>query len=63
MGDVLTGFIAALLAQGASAEQALLTGVHLHGLAADMLVGREIGPRGLTASELIHELRQLVNIH
>jgi ADP-dependent NAD(P)H-hydrate dehydratase / NAD(P)H-hydrate epimerase len=63
MGDVLTGFIAALLAQGASPEQALLAGVHLHGLAADMLIGRDVGPRGLTAGELIVELRQLVNIH
>jgi ADP-dependent NAD(P)H-hydrate dehydratase / NAD(P)H-hydrate epimerase len=63
MGDVLTGFIAALLAQGASAEQALLAGVHLHGLAADMLAARDVGPRGLTASELIVELRQLINIH
>jgi ADP-dependent NAD(P)H-hydrate dehydratase / NAD(P)H-hydrate epimerase len=63
MGDVLTGFIAALLAQGADAEQALLAGVHLHGLAADMLAARDVGPRGLTASELIVELRQLLNIH
>ncbi len=63
MGDVLAGLLGALLAQGAEPEQALLAGVHLHGLAADMLVGRDVGPRGLTASELILELRQLINIH
>jgi hydroxyethylthiazole kinase-like uncharacterized protein yjeF len=62
MGDVLAGLLAALLAQGAQPEAALLAGVHLHGLAADMLVARDVGPRGLTASEVIHELRQLINL-
>ena len=37
MGDVLTGFIAALLAQRADANTALLAGVHLHGAAGDVL--------------------------
>lgn len=34
-GDVLTGLLTGLLAQGYSAEQAALIGVHLHGLAGD----------------------------
>ena len=36
MGDVLTGIIAGLLAQGYSAKDSALAGVYLHGLAADL---------------------------
>ena len=46
MGDVLTGMIAALLAQGVEAQAALLAAVYLHGAAADALVARGIGPGG-----------------
>jgi hydroxyethylthiazole kinase-like uncharacterized protein yjeF len=60
-GDVLAGLIGALLAQGLAPEQALQLGVCLHGAAADALVGRGIGPVGLTASELIPEARSLLN--
>lgn len=60
-GDVLTGLIAALLAQGWPAEQALLAGVHLHGAAADHLVAQGIGPIGLTAGEIIDAARQVFN--
>ncbi|MEO0088110.1 MAG: NAD(P)H-hydrate dehydratase [candidate division WOR-3 bacterium] len=35
-GDVLTGFITGLLAQKLTAEKAAITGVYLHGLAADV---------------------------
>lgn len=61
MGDVLTGMIAALLAQGAEPEAALLAAVYLHGAAADELVSRGIGPVGLTASETIEAARSLLN--
>jgi hydroxyethylthiazole kinase-like uncharacterized protein yjeF len=61
MGDVLTGLIAALLAQGATPEVALEAGVYLHGAAADALVGKGIGPAGLTAGELIDAAREIVN--
>jgi NAD(P)H-hydrate repair Nnr-like enzyme with NAD(P)H-hydrate dehydratase domain len=61
MGDVLTGIIAALLAQGADAKTALLAGVFLHGAAADALVEAGCGPVGLAASELIDAARQLLN--
>lgn len=60
-GDVLTGMIVALLAQGWPADMALLAAVHLHGCAADHLVGRGIGPVGLTAGELIDEARRCFN--
>ena len=60
-GDVLSGFIGALLAQGLPALDALKCGVYIHGLAADKLVEKGIGPIGLTASELAIEIRQLLN--
>jgi NAD(P)H-hydrate repair Nnr-like enzyme with NAD(P)H-hydrate dehydratase domain len=61
MGDVLTGIIAALLAQGADSKAALLAGVHLHGAAADSLVAAGSGPVGITAGEVIVAARTLLN--
>ncbi len=61
MGDVLTGIIAALLAQGAEPKTALLTGVHLHGAAADRAVAEGAGTVGLTASETVDAARALLN--
>jgi len=61
MGDVLTGIIAALLAQGAEAKYALLAAVHLHGAAADALVAAGSGPVGITAGEVIAPARALLN--
>lgn len=60
-GDVLTGFIGALLAQGVEAQKALLGAVQLHGKAADVMVSKGIGPIGLTASETIDAARDLIN--
>ncbi len=61
MGDVLTGFAGALLAQGLAPEEALLAAVNLHGAAADALVARGHGPVGLAAGELIDAARALLN--
>lgn len=61
MGDVLSGIIAALLAQGADARLALQAGVYLHGAAADALVAAGTGPVGLTAGELADAARGLLN--
>ena len=60
-GDVLSGLIAALLAQGWPAAEALLGGVHLHACAADALVAQGAGPIGLCAGELIPTARALLN--
>jgi hydroxyethylthiazole kinase-like uncharacterized protein yjeF len=60
-GDVLSGLVVALLAQGWPSLHALLAGVHLHGAAADRLVGAAVGPIGLTAGELIDAARRLFN--
>lgn len=59
MGDVLTGVVAALLAQGLSAWDAACTGVALHARAGDLAAGD--APRGLVASDLFAPLRELVN--
>jgi hydroxyethylthiazole kinase-like uncharacterized protein yjeF len=61
MGDVLSGIVASLTAQGGDPGLALLAGVHLHGLAADQLVAEGTGPAGLTASEVIDAARKLLN--
>ncbi len=60
MGDVLSGVIGALLAQGLSLKDAAQQGVFLHGLAADLAVEKD-GERGLLASDLMPYLRKLVN--
>ena len=60
-GDVLTGIITALLAQGWPPLEALLAAVHLHGSAADHLLTQGCGPIGLTASELIDSARHGLN--
>jgi len=61
MGDVLSGLIVALLAQGWPVEAALLASVHLHGAAADRLVAEGVGPIGLTAGEVIDAARRIFN--
>jgi len=61
MGDVLTGMLAALLAQGADPEAALAAGVYLHGAAADAVVAAGRGPVGLAASEVIDAARDILN--
>ena len=59
MGDVLTGVIAGLLAQGLSTYDAACFGVELHAQSADVAV--QDGMRGMLASDLFAPLRMLVN--
>jgi len=54
-GDVLTGVIGSLIAQGMPGFEAAVLGVHLHGLAGD-LWAKQVGPAGLTARELAARL-------
>lgn len=61
MGDVLSGMIAALVAQGLTVEQAAVLGVYLHGAAGDAAVQSGSGPIGLTAGEVAHTARRLLN--
>lgn len=60
-GDVLSGIIGGFVAQGLGTSEACRLGVYLHGAAADELVSHNIGPVGLTASELIPAVRNLIN--
>ena len=54
-GDVLTGIIAGLLAQGMSPEHAAACGVYLHGAAAESLK-ETYGDRGAKATDIIDAL-------
>ena len=55
-GDVLTGVLTALLAQGYDPVEAAVLGVYAHGLAGDR-VAEQRGPIGMTASDVIDALR------
>ncbi|NNC56775.1 MAG: NAD(P)H-hydrate dehydratase [Woeseiaceae bacterium] len=59
MGDVLTGVIAGLLAQGLTTGQAAVAGVEVHARAGD--IAAATGERGMIASELIAALRKVIN--
>ena len=52
MGDVLTGMITGLIAQGLTPWDAARTGVYVHGLAGD-LAAKTMGEAGLIASDVI----------
>lgn len=60
-GDVLSGIIGSLLAQGLAGIEAAKLGVYVHGAAADALVQAGKGPAGLTASEVALEARNIIN--
>jgi NAD(P)H-hydrate epimerase len=55
MGDVLTGMIAGLIAQGMRPDTAARTAVYLHGAAADTL-SRTLAPYGYLAGEVAQAL-------
>lgn len=55
MGDALTGAIAALLAGGLPALEAAVLGVHVHGLAGDLVAG-DLGGLGMVAGDVIEAL-------
>ena len=59
MGDVLTGIIAGLIAQGLSQYDAARFGAQLHAQSADIVA--KDGMRGMLASDLFMPLRNLVN--
>lgn len=59
-GDVLSGVLGSLVAQGVSLMDAAQLGVCLHGDAADLAV-KHTGMAGLLASELAPYIRQIIN--
>ncbi len=58
-GDVLTGLVAALLAQGLDAFAAAQLGAYLHGLAGD-LAKAELGEVGMIATDLLERLPRAI---
>lgn len=60
MGDVLSGVIGALAAQGLALPDAARLGAVVHGAAADRCAARS-GERGMLASDLLLPLREILN--
>ncbi len=60
MGDVLSGILGALIAQGMATEDAAQLGAVLHANAADLAAER-IGQRGLLATDIIPYVSQLLS--
>ncbi len=65
-GDVLTGAIVGLMAQGLAVEEAAYAGAYIHGMAGDM-VSLSKTEMGLIASDIIEHipeaLKQIMNLH
>lgn len=60
-GDVLTGMIAGLIAQGIDPRRASLAGVYLHGLAGD-LAAQELGQEAMLAGDLLNKLPEAMRM-
>ena len=60
MGDVLTGIIAGLMAQGLSGERAAVLAVYIHGLAGD-IVSKRLGMHGLIASDVLKAVPEAIS--
>jgi hydroxyethylthiazole kinase-like uncharacterized protein yjeF len=54
-GDVLTGILTGLLAQGYSSGEAAILGVYLHGLAGD-LAAKELSQEAMIAGDIIDNI-------
>lgn len=61
MGDVLSGIIGSLIAQGLPSYEASLAGVYLHGLSADIVSSKYKGCVGVTTNEISMNVRILIN--
>ena len=59
MRSLLVAFVAGLLAQGLSLKQGAIVGVEAHGRAGDLAA--RAGERGMLASDLLAQLRDVVN--
>ena len=60
MGDVLTGVIAGLMAQGHASETAAVLGVYIHGLAGD-IAAEALGMHGLIASDVLKAVPKAIS--
>jgi hydroxyethylthiazole kinase-like uncharacterized protein yjeF len=59
-GDILTGIILSLLAQGYSTEKAAVLGVYLHGIAGD-IAASELSYESIIASDIIRSVGKAFN--
>ena len=60
-GDILSGFMTSLLAQGINPAMAASAAVWIHGAAAEILALQDVGPIGMVATELVNAARLLRN--
>lgn len=60
MGDVLSGMIAAFVAQGLSGDESMMLAVHLHGAAGDALA-EQVATIGMSATEVTEWARWSLN--
>ncbi|MGZ4060267.1 MAG: NAD(P)H-hydrate dehydratase, partial [Bacteroidia bacterium] len=56
-GDILTGIITGLLAQGYTSLESCLLGVYIHGLAGD-LAKKDLGETGMISGDISNYLPQ-----
>ena len=61
-GDVLSGILASLIAQGSDPFSASQLGVYLHGKAAD-ICSKELGERGIRASDVLHAVPKAIALY
>ncbi len=61
MGDILSGIIAAMIAQGVSVQNASIYGVLVHALAGDKAA--ELGEKGMIATDLFKHFQAVLNAH
>ena len=57
-GDVLTGIIGTMLAQGIKSSEAAAYGVYVHGLAGD-IAREKMGTHSMMASDIIDALKEV----
>jgi NAD(P)H-hydrate epimerase len=60
-GDVLTGLIAGLIAQGIGPAESARAGAYLHGLAGDLAAGR-LGQEAMLAGDLLKSLPEAIRL-
>jgi NAD(P)H-hydrate epimerase len=60
-GDVLTGIITSLLAQGVNAKQAAIFGAYLHGMAGD-IAASDVGQVSMTASDICDGIKKATKL-
>jgi NAD(P)H-hydrate epimerase len=60
MGDILSGIIAGLMAQGLEAKDAAISGVEIHGTAGD-LIAKKQGQIGMIATDLLPLIPLIIN--